>query len=178
MKNSLSPVRSSLDDKNIHEEMTKRQEKIRVLMEEIKSFEQKNSTLRVQVQHNENILNMLEDKNNENKDILTKLQESIESKNQVTLTINDPFIKHNYKKLKEMVGDVNNGSDGMDKGLGRHSDSKKSKQRSSSRFSEDKSTDIPKVELLRMENDYMLKVISKDDAVPLPSHYKCWTENN
>lgn len=179
MKPSLSPVRTSLsDEKNIHEEMTKRQEKIRVLMEEIKSFEQKNTTLRVQVQHNENILNILEEKNTENKDFLTTLQESIEIKKPLTLSITEPFIKHNYKKIKDLVGEGSGQNDNQEKGQGKLGDTKKSRNRSSSRFSEDKSTDIPKVEQLRLENDYMLKVISKDECVPLPSYYKCWTDNN
>lgn len=179
MKPSLSPVRNSnLDEKSVHEEMAKRQEKIRVLMEEIKGFEQKNTTLRVQVQHNESILNVLEDKNTMNKDMLTRLQEAIESKKQVTLTIADPFIKHNYKKVKEMAGDINGGYDGQDRSLSKTGDLAKSKRRSTSALSDDKSNDLPKVELLRQENEYMLKVISKDDSIPLPAYYKCWVDNN
>jgi len=179
MKNSIYPVRTSQsDEKTVHEEMTKRQEKIRVLMEEIKSFEQKNATLKVQVQHNENIMNILEEKNIENKDFLTRLQEAIESKKQVTFSIQDPFIKHNYKKLKELIGENNNNGDNNEKSLYKPSDSKKSRHRSSSRLSDDKSTDIPRVEQIRLENDYMLKVISKDDSIPLPNHFKCWNDNN
>lgn len=179
MKNSLSPVRGNCaDTKSMHEEMNKRQEKIRVLQDEIKSFEQKNATLKAQVQHNENILNLLEEKNVENKDFLTQLQEGIESKKQITLDTGNAFIKHNFKKLKELVGDSNKNKESNEKGNLKPSGSKKSHNRSNSRFSEDKSTDIPKIEQVRMENDYMLKVISNDDTIPLPSHYKCWNDNN
>ena len=179
MKNSLSPVRHSQhDEKNIHDEMNRRQEKIRVLLEEINSFEQKNTTLKHQVQHNENILNILEEKNILNKEFLTRLQGAIESKKQTTFSIADPFIKHNYKKLREIVGEDDDNGNNQEKGLAVPSDSKKSRNRSNSRFSEDKSNDMPKVEQIRMENDYMLKVMSKDDSVPVPLHYKCWTGNN
>ena len=177
MKNSISPTRNSLpDERNLHEEMNKRMEKIRNLMDEIKSFEQKNEALKVQVQHNENVLNICEEKNNENKNFLQRLQDAVELKKKVTLSIDDPFIKHNYKKLKELFGDNLNNTN-QDESL-KVGEFKANEQQSNLQLSDEKNFDISKIEQLRMENEYMLKVINKDTSIPVPSHYKCWIPNN
>ena len=173
-----TPRRGSkvLDEKTAQEEITKKQKKIRQLMEELQAFEAKNNSLKVQVQNNESVLNMLDNKNAENKEFSKTLQEAIESKKATTFTIANPFIKRNFRKLKELVSEKTIKDTSTDRGSKSRQKSK-GKKRGKSRDSVDRSTDQSEVEQLRLENEFMLKVISKDNSCPLPTHFKCWNRS-
>ena len=166
-KRKTTPRKSMkmMDEKQLQDELDKKKKTNVNLQNEISSFEEKNLLLRDQVMKNENFLNIIEDKNRENKEFALRIQEAIKSGDQVTFDINDPFIKRYFKKLKNLLSERTLKEDGSEMNSKRITDAKKKAVRADSLDSVDQN----KVEQMRLENEFMLRIISKDSACPLPS---------
>ena len=164
MRNPTPKKRQSqTNEKALLTELEKRKKSVRALAKELESIESKNGDLRGHVQKNENILSIIEEKNNENKAFLTRLQEAVKSQKKISFDISDPFIKPYYGKLKKLDRET------------AIKDSQRTNSKQKPRQQSQDSTDNQQVpDTLRIENEFMLKVISKDKNNPLPSHFKCW----
>lgn len=169
MRNPTPKKRQSqTNERALLAELDKRKKSVRGLAKELESIELKNSDLRTQVQKNENILSIIEEKNGENKAFLSRLQDAVKSQKKVTFDITDPFIKHYYRKLQKLNPDTQFKEE-MQKDSQRTDGKLKPRKRSVDSVDNQTVSDQ-----LRIENEFMLKVISKDMSNPLPSHFKCW----
>ena len=175
-KKKATPRKSMkmMDEKQLQDELGKKKKSNINLQNEISSFEEKNILLRDQVMRNENLLSIIEEKNRENKEFSQRIQEAIKGGEQVTFDINDPFIKRYFKKLKNLISERNLKEDGSEMNSKRIADGKKKLPRADSLDSADQN----KIEQMRLENEFMLRIISKDGTCPLPSHLKCWAKRD
>ena len=100
---------------------------IESLAEEVAKLEMKKKQHITEIKNNENLLNnILEDLSRDNKAFLAKLQTAVDKKTVLTLTASEPFVKRNFRKIKEMLEEKSLALDGEPRG----GDRKRSENRS------------------------------------------------
>lgn len=143
---------------------------IESLAEEVSKLETKKKQHITEIKNNENLLNnILEDLSKDNKNFLSKLQTAVDKKSILTLTAFEPFVKRNFRKIKEML---------EEKSINLEADTKKSadrkssnvRSRNNSRASFDEKADqTDRGKELELENQFIFKKITKEGSRQAPA---------
>jgi hypothetical protein len=138
---------------------------IESLAEEVAKLEIKKKQYVNDIKNNENLLNnILEDLNKDNKNFLAKLQTVADKKTTLTLSANEPFVKRNFTRIKEMLEEKSINLEGDTK----RNSTKKSRQNSHSSF-DDRGEHADRTKELEAENQFIFQKIAKDESRHVPA---------
>ena len=160
----------NLPSEKLKKKVKEKREKIMKISGDIEKWGKKINSLKKEISRNESIINTnLSEISLENKEFYEKIKRCMDKNETTVLTISEPFIKRNFAKIKESLF---NDSDG----LSSHKTARNSRLSISNKckcFKKDKNAKCDNCNVdYQIENDFILKSISKINNYPLPGYLK------
>lgn len=160
----------SLPAEKLKKKVKEKRNKILKITEDIEKWSKKINSLKKEISRNESIINTnLSEISQENKEFYEKIKRCIDKNDSTILTITEPFIKRNYAKIKESLFNDS-------EGLSSHKTTRNSRLSISNKckcFKKDKNGKCDNCNVdFQIENDFILKSISKINNYPLPGYLK------